>query len=252
LSAEHSFFKSKMRAIVGFRFASMGLYTFNGNSLLQNDFISGNVLGLGRTTVSMLQAGVVYDTRDLESDPSRGVFAEVTNELSLQALGSNYNFNKVFVHAKVFQRLLPSVFKKLIFSARVGVAALNGNAPVYEYMEEWGSEGGVYDVVGGRFALRGYKQARFLANYLDFVNIELRARLTQFVLLKQHIALGAVPFFDAGGVGDKFLHLTYGTNYRYAEGLGLRIAWNVNTILRFDYAISQEDHQFFFQFGHSF
>jgi outer membrane protein assembly factor BamA len=40
-------------------------------------------------------------------------------------------------------------------------------------------------------------------------------------------------------------------NYRYAEGLGLRIAWNVN-ILRFDYAVSKEDAQFFFNFGHTF
>jgi len=252
LSGERSFFKSKMRAIVGFRYASFGLFTFAGNSLLQNDFVNGKTLGVGRTTVSMLQAGLVYDTRDLESDPGKGVFAEVTDELSLQALGSNYTFNKVFAQAKIYQRLFPSVFKKLVFSMRAGIAALNGNAPVYEYMEEWGSEGGVYDVVGGRFVLRGYKQARFVANYLDFVNIELRARFAQFVLLKQHIALSAVPFFDVGGVGDKFSHLTYGTNYRYAEGLGLRIAWNVNTILRFDYAFSQEDRQFFFQFGHSF
>jgi outer membrane protein assembly factor BamA len=252
VSAERSFFKSKMRGLVGIRCANMGIFTYGGNSLLQNDFVSGKALGVGRTTVTMVQAGLVYDTRDLESDPSKGVFAEVTDELSLQALGSNYNFNKIFAQAKIYQRLFPSVFKKLVFAMRGGVAALNGNAPVYEYMEEWGSEGGVYDVLGGRFALRGYKQARFVANYLDFVNTELRARFAQFIVLKQHIALSAVPFFDIGGVGDKFSHLTYGTNYRYAEGLGLRIAWNVNTILRFDYAISQEDRQFFFQFGHSF
>jgi len=41
-------------------------------------------------------------------------------------------------------------------------------------------------------------------------------------------------------------------NYRYAPGLGARIAWNVNTILRFDYAVSNEDAQFFFNIGHTF
>ena len=41
-------------------------------------------------------------------------------------------------------------------------------------------------------------------------------------------------------------------NYRFNEGLGIRIAWNVNSILRFDYAISKEDGQFFFSLGHAF
>ncbi len=252
VSAERSFFKSKMRGLFGLRYANMGIFSFGGNSLLQNDFNSGNILGLGRTTVTMIQTGLVYDTRDLESDPNKGIFAEVTNELSLKALGSGYTFNKTFAQVKFYQRLFPSVFKKLVFAIRGGIAGISGNAPVYEYMEEWSSEGGVYDVVGGRFTLRGYKQSRFVANYLDFINTELRARFAQFSLLKQHLALSAVPFFDIGGVGNNFSHLGNIGNYRYAEGLGLRIAWNVNTVLRFDYAVSKEDQQFFFSFGHVF
>ena len=253
VSAERSFFQSKMRSIIGLRYANIGIIPYGGNSLLQTDFLAGRTLGVGRTQVIMLQTGLVYDTRDLEGDPGKGVFAEITNELSLKAWGSQYTFNKTFAQIRVYQRLFPSVFKKLVFAMRGGIAGLNGNAPFYEYMEEWSTEGGVYDVVGGRFTLRGYKQSRFVANYLDFINTELRARFAQFTILKQHLALSAVPFFDMGGVGDTPSKLFgYSANYRYAEGLGLRIAWNVNTVLRFDYAISKEDKQFFFQFGHAF
>ncbi|MHB8259030.1 MAG: Omp85 family outer membrane protein [Bacteroidia bacterium] len=253
VSAERSFFESKVRTIVGLRYANIGIVPYGGNSFLENDFLAGRTLGVGRTNIFMLQTGLVYDTRDLESDPSKGVFAEVTNELSLKAWGSEYTFNKAFAQIRVYQRLFPSVFKKVVFAMRGGVATLNGNAPFYEYQEEWSTEGGVYDVVGGRFTLRGYKQSRFVSNYLDFINTELRMRFTQFTLLNQHLAFSAVPFFDMGGVGDTPSHLFgYSANYRYAEGLGLRIAWNVNTILRFDYAISHEDRQFFFQFGHTF
>jgi len=46
--------------------------------------------------------------------------------------------------------------------------------------------------------------------------------------------------------------LGYLNNFRISEGLGLRIAWNVNTILRFDYALSKEDRQFFFNLSHAF
>jgi outer membrane protein assembly factor BamA len=76
---------------------------------------------------------------------------------------------------------------------------------------------------------------------MDFVNIELRCRFFQTNILKQHIAFSAVPFFDIGGVWDKFSNINNFNNYRNSEGLGLRIAWNVNTILRFDYALSNED-----------
>jgi len=253
VSAERSFFKSKMRTIIGLRYANIGIIPYGGNSFLENDFVAGKTLGVGRTEVIMLQTGLVYDTRDLESDPGKGVFAEVTNELSLKAWGSQYTFNKTFAQIRVYKRLFPSVFKKLVFAMRGGIAGLNGNAPFYEYMEEWSTEGGVYDVVGGRFTLRGYKQSRFVSNYLDFINTEVRMRFAQVTLLKQHLAFSAVPFFDIGGVGDTPSHLFgYSANYHYAEGLGLRIAWNINTVLRFDYAVSKEDAQFFFQFGHAF
>ena len=253
LSGEYSFFQGKMRAVVGYRFADIHSNPYAGQSLLQTDFLIGTTFGVGHSLVTMLQTGLVYDTRDLESDPNKGVFAEITNELSQNFLGSQFNFNKSLLHIKVFQRLFPKKFKKVILAARFGISGLAGNAPFYEYQEVWSSEGGIYGVNGGSFVLRGYKQSRFVANWVDFSNIEIRARFVQFKVLKQHIALSAVPFFDVAGVGNNFSRLFgYAANYNYAEGLGLRLAWNVNTILRFDYAFSKEDRQFFFQFGHAF
>ena len=87
---------------------------------------------------------------------------------------------------------------------------------------------------------------------MNFNNFELRCRFAQCNILKQHLAFSAVPFFDIGGVWDSLNRLNHLENFRYSEGLGLRVSWNVNTILRFDYAISQEDRQFFFSLGHAF
>jgi outer membrane protein assembly factor BamA len=106
--------------------------------------------------------------------------------------------------------------------------------------------------LGGGNTLRGFKQSRFLARTMQFTNVELRCRFAQFKALKQHFAFSAVPFFDAGGVWNNLNTASLTRNLRYSEGLGLRIAWNVNTILRFDYAFSSEDRQFFFQLGHTF
>jgi hemolysin activation/secretion protein len=88
---------------------------------------------------------------------------------------------------------------------------------------------------------------------MTFNNIELHYRFAQDNILKQHFAFVAVPFVDAGSIGDKPLRvLNINNNYRVSEGLGLRIVWNINTILRFDYAVSKEDKQFFFNLSHAF
>ncbi|MDB5257276.1 MAG: peptide-binding protein [Chitinophagaceae bacterium] len=78
-----------------------------------------------------------------------------------------------------------------------------------------------------------------MARGMTFGNIEWRTRFAQTTLFKQHLAFSVVPFVDFGSAWDIFDHATSLDNYRYGEGLGLRIAWNVNTILRFDYAVSK-------------
>lgn len=251
VSAEHSFYDGKVRILGGYELADFTISTFSGNSLLQNDYNAGKVIGLNHGVISMFQAGIVYDTRDLETDPSNGIFAEITDEFSTKAFGSNYNFNKTFAQIKTYKRLLPSVFKKMILAGRFGTGYTAWDAPFFEYQDEWSSEGSI-EGLGGAHTIRGYKQARFMARGMTFGNLELRTRFAQTTIFKQHFAFSAVPFFDFGGVWDNFKNIAKINNYRYSEGLGLRIAWNVNTILRFDYAVSKEDAQFFFNFGHSF
>jgi outer membrane protein assembly factor BamA len=251
VSLEHSYLDGKLRVLGGYEFAYLNVNPFGGNSRLQKDFQSGGIVGVGGMRISMLQAGLIYDTRDLEPDPSHGVFAEITDELSANAFGSKFNFNKTFAQVKVYEKLLPGVFKRMVFAGRLGMGYTAGDAPFFEYQDEWSSEGSI-EGLGGPTTLRGYKQSRFLGRLMDFSNLELRTRFAQFDIFKQNIALSAVPFFDIGGVWDSFSTLYQFQNYRYDEGLGLRIAWNVTTILRFDYAISKEDNQFFFNFNHAF
>jgi outer membrane protein assembly factor BamA len=251
ISAEHSFWDSKLRLLGGYELAYLNMTPFSGNSLLRNDYEAGKIRGVYSGQVSILQAGIVYDTRDLEPDPGKGIFAEITEEFSAKAIGSKYDFNKVFGQLKVYQKLFPGLFKKVVLAARFGMGYTGGDSPFFEYQDEWSSEGSI-EGLGGSNTLRGYKQSRFLARAMNFGNIELRARFAQAKLFKQHLAFSGVPFFDIGGVWDSLNRLDRWDNYRHSEGMGLRIAWNVSTILRFDYAVSKEDKQFFFSFGQAF
>ncbi len=253
LNIERSFFQGKLRTLIGAEVAKLNLEPFPGNSLLRNDFNNGLIKGVGNNIlISFLETGLTYDTRDLETDPTNGIFAELTNELSLKAFGSDYDFNKTFFHFNYYKGLFPKTFKRMIFAGRFGIGYTSGDAPFFRYQDCRSSEGAI-DLLGGASTLRGFKQNRFLGHTIQFTNLELRCGLTNFNVLKQNIGISAVPFFDAGGVWDSIDRIPSNlNNLRYSEGLGIRIAWNVNTILRLDYAVSKEDRQFFFQMGLSF
>jgi hemolysin activation/secretion protein len=70
-------------------------------------------------------------------------------------------------------------------------------------------------------------------------------------VLNQHFTFGLTPFYDLGSVWDKPADMNF-TEWRGSPGLGARIAWNQSTVLRLDYAVSREDAQTFFGFGHIF
>lgn len=252
VSGEYSLLDGKMRVLVGGEFAKLNLKGVNDTlSRLNTDEANSGIKGVGRSTITFLQAGIVYDTRDFEPDPNRGMFAEITNELSNQALGSNFNFNKVFTQVKWYKKLLPNTFNKVVFANRFGIGYTFGSAPFFEYQDEWSSEGSI-EGLGGAHTIRGYKQSRFLDRGMYFYNAELRAQFYKFSALRQDIALSAVPFFDAGSVYNQFSDNFNINRVRNSKGLGLRVAWNLSTILRFDYAVSKEDKQFFFIFEHAF
>jgi outer membrane protein assembly factor BamA len=53
---------------------------------------------------SRLQTALIYDTRDFEPDPTSGYF-EIANEYSGKYIGSQFEFNKLFLQGKGFWKL---------------------------------------------------------------------------------------------------------------------------------------------------
>jgi hypothetical protein len=221
----------------------------NGFSLLQRDFDQGQISGLNGGWISILQTALIYDTRDFEPDPTKGYYFEIANEYSSKYIGSQYNFNKLFLQARAYHKL--PFGKRTVLAGRVGVGNIFGsNAPFFEFQDQWSPEGSI-NSLGGKQSLRGYRANRFLARSLWFTNVELRYRITEAKLGKQRFAFGVAPFFDAGTVRDDWRNLNF-KNIRYSYGMGARIAWNQSTIISFDYGISKEDKLFYIGIGQAF
>lgn len=261
LSAENAYWDGTLRLLIGLEAALVDITTFDGKtlsgdstsqgqSLLSEESAQGEILGMGKNLVNIVQFGMIYDTRDFEPDPTKGIFMELTDEFSSKGLGSKFNFNKIYFHLNYYKRFLSQYFDRLVFASRYGVSLTEGSAPFYEYQDSWGSEGSI-EGLGGLGTLRGYKQSRFLAPLVSFINFEARFRFASTSFWGQHLSFNVVPFFDMGKVWNNIGDYSF-NNYKTSQGLGIRVPWNQSTILSFDYATSSEDEQFFFSYGNIF
>ena len=199
--------------------------------------------------VSLVQTALIYDTRDFEPDPTKGYYFEIANEYSSKYVGSQFEFNKLFLQGRLYKKL--PFGKRTVIAARAAVGNIFGsNAPFFEFQDQWSPDGSV-NALGGKQSLRGYRANRFLARSLWFTNIELRYRIAETRLGKQRFAFGIAPFFDAGTVRDRWQNLNF-ANVKIAYGAGARVAWNQSTIVFFDYGISKEDNLFYIGIGQAF
>lgn len=221
----------------------------NGTSLLRRDFEQGNISGVDGGWVSIIQNALIYDTRDFEPDPTKGAYFEIANEYSGKYIGSQFDFDKLLIQGRYFQKL--PVGPRTVLAGRIGIGNVFGkNAPFFEYQDQWSPEGSI-NAMGGKASLRGYRANRFLARSMWFSNIELRTRLAETSFWKQHFSFTLAPFFDMGTVRDRWQELNF-KDVKYSYGAGLRVGWNQSTILYFDYGRSKEDGLFFFGIGQAF
>ncbi|WP_046758230.1 Omp85 family outer membrane protein [Kordia jejudonensis] len=221
----------------------------NGVSLLRRDFEQNKISGLDGGWVSILQTALIYDTRDFEPDPTKGFYFEIANEYSSNIIGSEFNFNKLFIQGRYYKKI--PFGKRTVFASRLGIGNIFGsNAPFFEFQDQWSPDGSI-NALGGKQSLRGYRANRFLARSLWFANFELRYRFTEFSIGKQRLAFGVAPFFDAGTVRDKWQNLNF-SKIKTSYGAGLRVAWNQSTIISFDYGKSKEDGLFYIGIGQVF
>lgn len=221
-----------------------------GKSLLREDAEAGRAFGLQGGRVSLVQLSVMYDTRDYEPDPSRGVFLEWATEHSSNVVGSEFSFTKMLLQGRYFVKLAPRELPRTVLATRIGYGTILGKeAPFFEYQDQWSAEGSIR-ALGGNQTLRGYKANRFLGRTVAFLNAEVRHRLVDFDLWRQNITLTVAPFLDLGSVGDREFLIK--PTARISGGAGLRIGWNRSTIIVLDGAASVEDRQFFLTFNNSY
>jgi len=203
---------------------------------------------------SGIRLGMVYDSRDKEGAPTRGIWAEGHIHAAPKWLGTK---NPFYRYSLTFRQYLPIVKNDILtFAYRLNYEGTFGNnAPYYvlPYITVMG-ENYDRDGMGGYRNVRGMLRDRVVGLDMFTYTAELRWRFLSFRAFNQNIALGLSAFSDGSTVtrGRDLSNLTdytlTGVPVTFAKvkgqekdsmhvtmGAGFRFIMNENFIVAFEY-----------------
>ena len=205
---------------------------------------------------SALRFGLLYDTRDKENAPSKGIWAEAHATLAPSWLGTSHPYYR---YSATFRHYVPIVSNDILtFAYRLNYEGAFGNSTPYYMLPFITTMGSTYDRegMGGYRTVRGMQRNRVQGLDMASYNIELRWRFVRFALWKQNIAFGLNVFSDGAMVTRNYDMSFRGQNQDRAEydkymaqsgtttdrphitvGAGLRFIMNQNFIVAFEYGL---------------
>ena len=206
---------------------------------------------------STVRLGLLFDTRDKEGAPSRGVWAEAHATLAPKWLGTT---NPYYRYSATFRHYLPIVKNDILtFAYRLNYEGTIGKTTPYYVLPFITVMGPSYDRdgMGGYRTIRGLMRNRVQGLDVASYNAELRWRFVNFALWNQNIAFGLSAFSDGTMVTRNYDMSFKGEEQHRAEydeymartgnrsadrphitvGAGLRFIMNQNFIVAFEYGL---------------
>jgi len=220
-------------------------------------------------TALELNAGLVFDTRDIEAAPNKGIWAEaylngnVLKHPYLKACVYFRHYIDIPIHIKAGD---PVFAYRLAWQQTIA-----GETPFYmiQNVPLLVQRNMISEGFGSSNTIRGLRENRILAEGLAWANLELRVKLVNFKLFNQYFYIALNPFFDAGYITKQYRnnvlnevkydpellslmdnpefaksHVNYDakiydpnmSKFIYSAGAGLKIAMNQNFIISAEFA----------------
>jgi hypothetical protein len=240
------FHQAALKKITPYFFAGIGYnldYHFNINlvdTVSNLKQFTGYDYGTNANSFSSgLSFNFLYDTRNNSINPLPGVYANLVYSVNPKSLGSNDNWQSLYLDIRKYISLNPTRLQQqntLALWTYVWTV-FNGNAPLLDLP---GIGWDPYNRSG-----RGIDQNRYSGKTLWYLEAEYRRDITQNGLF------GFVVFANANSVADRNNRFT-GINP--AGGAGLRIKFNKKSRINIgiDYGMSKDYHSILLNLGEAF
>ena len=197
-----------------------------------------------------VKGGLVLDTRENESAPSRGIWAEAYLNASPDLFSDGFGYVRLAAH---WRQYLPLSGDRLVLAYHLAwQGTLLGEAPFYTqqnistlFLRQTCTDG-----LGGINTVRGLLAQRLVGRDYAWMNTELRLKLFSFNFLDQSWYVALNPFIDGGMVTSLYkgeeLASFYGRTVdeltedavkpHFSAGSGLKLAMNRNFIVSVELA----------------
>ena len=205
-----------------------------------------------------VKLGLVYDTRDNEPNPMKGMWSEIVLFAAPKFFGNgDFGYSKLSVTHRQYFTIVDD---RLSFAYRLNYqGTLGGEVPFFmqPYQINSYSASSNTDGLGGSKTVRGMLRNRVIGDAMAYGNFELRWKFYKGVIFNQNLYLALSAFSDMGKVlkeiefdqpvaGDivpnspedffltdkEALHVTFGG--------GFRVALNENFIVAVDYGTPKD------------
>lgn len=183
-----------------------------------------------------LRVGLIWDSRDRETGPTRGSWTEVVVHRVDEHLGADVSFTRW----SVTDRRYYSLTDRLVFAHRYFLQGVSGEAPIHQLQRVQTSfkqgEG-----LGGTRTVRGIPKNRYAGKGMLVWNAELRLRALDFQAVGRSFYVTVSAFLDqgrvwAGGVQPRELLSDLHRGY----GGGLHVGMGENFLVSVDAGHSTE------------
>ena len=197
---------------------------------------------------TLIKTGAIYDTRDNEPNPMKGIWTEAMLLFAPKGLSNtDYGYTRLSITHRQYFTLIP---RDLNFAYRLSYQAkLGGTMPFYMLpfvfnSPPWDTKNGL----GGAKNIRGVMRNRVVGDDFFYGNLELRWKFIHFQFLKQNVYLALAGFLDGGMVTDDYdidisavpqewmyLFPDRKESLHMGTGGGFHFAMNQNFIITVDY-----------------
>jgi hypothetical protein len=208
------------------------------------------LVGVERHGVLEAVGGLLWDTRDSETDPERGTFTECSVRGG-PVLEAETGYAGLNAHARLY---IPVVPYHLTIGIRGLADVLLGDPPFHELART----GGFWplEAVAGPLAVRGIPTRRYHGKVKLIGNLEARMRFFTLRIFGQATTLGGVAFLDLGRVwADSTPRPELdgaGPGAKIGVGTGLRVRFGTTFMVRVDFAWSAEGSAIYADVEHVF
>jgi Omp85 superfamily domain len=186
---------------------------------------------------ALFRYGLQFDSRDNEVSPHQGSFDELSFNFSPGGIPAlPFRYGEASLNLRGY---LPLFSKRFTLALRLVGDVLFGDAPFFELSRAVDNY-----AIGGSNGIRGVPSQRYRGKAKIIANVEVRARLFDFHLLKKPFTIGAAAIFDGGRLwADTSSHpeldgRTLGL--KFGVGGGLRLMSGTAFVLRADLAWSPD------------